>query len=212
MDFLADWREPVLGVAPFLGPSVGSWIRWARTEDVSVEDAPSPAHREAFEIYQAFSVRVNLGTPPQDWQQFMVLSAAVEGLLHRGTSGVADSTFYGRLFEYLRSQDAPLEARAAADFLYGVASWEHQRTLAATPILVEAWQREEEWVPELLFRDGAILAYLASGNPGGAGEILDLCSGQRSEGSQEGELDVPLEILRVLVERGQLPAGQEETG
>jgi spermidine synthase len=205
MGFLDDWREPILGMDSFLDLSIGSWVRWARTESLSPDDAPSPGHGDAFELYSSFSVSLNVGSSPPDWREFMLLSADVEGVLHGGTAGVADSLFYGRLFQFLSTEDAPVEARAAADLLYGMASWEHERTLAAVPILMEAWRRGEEWVPMDILRDAGVLAYLAVGDSNGARELMDFFEGEERVGGSEGELDIPLEILRVLVERGALP-------
>ena len=206
-EFARSWVEPILELGPFQDLSIGNWIRWARTLDISIDDAPTPHHRAALEAYQAYSFRLNLQHPPPDWHTFMTLAAGVEGFIHGGTAGVVDSLFYGRLFEYLRIQDAPLEARAAADFLYGVASWEHERTIAATPILLEAWGRGEKWVPRSIFRDGSVLALLASGDREGAQEALNTLVSTPDEEAEPGVLNVPLEILKGWVELGELPPG-----
>jgi len=204
-DFAQSWVEPILDLDPFRALSIGNWIRWARTEDVTLDDSPTPEHRDAFEVYQRYSVRLNLQRPPPDWHDFMTLAAGVEGYIHGGTAGVADTLFYGRLFDYLRAQDAPLEARAAADFLYGVASWNHERTIAATPILLEAWGRGEEWVPRGTLRDGSVLALLASGDAEGAQKAFDALAPTPAELAENEGLDVSLEILRGWVRLGELP-------
>ena len=135
----------------------------------------------------------------------MSLVVGVEGHIHQGTAGVVDSLFYGRLFEFLRAQNAPLEARAAADFLYGVASWEHDRAVGAAPILIEAWSRGEEWVPMDILRDGSVLAFLALGDGNGASDAFNTLAPTPDEEAEMEGPDVPLEILRGLVEGGELP-------
>ena len=206
-EFGSSWVEPILELGALHDLSIGSWIRWARTPDIELDDSPSPQHRAALEAYRSYSQPMALERAPSDWLSFLTLAAGVEGDIHGGTAGVVDSLFYGRLFDYLRTQEAPPEAQAAADFLYGVASWEHDRTIAATPILLEAWGRGEEWVPMSTLRDGAILALLASGDREGAQEAFNALAPTPSEEAEPDVLNVPLEILRGWVELGELPPG-----
>lgn len=205
--FSSDWSEPILGVGPLRALSLGSWLRWARLQDISLDSAPTADHRTALEAYRSYSLRINLERPPPDWRRFMLLATGVEGYLHGGTSGVVDTLFYGRLFEYLRSMDAPLEARAVGDFLFGAASWEHERTVSAGEILLEARKRGEEWLPVSLLREGLVFALLARNEPDKAKGVLDMLS----EGGGENALSVRGEILRGLVRRARAPTGSGQS-
>ncbi len=208
--FGEGWEEPVLGFPPLEALSVSAWLRWARTAEVAIEESPSPRHAAALERYRTFSQVMNRGRPPADWRRFSLLSAEVEELVHGATAGVADTLFYAPLFQFLRDQDAPPEARAAADFLLGVAAWDHERASRAAGILLGPAQRGEDWIPRGLLLEGGILARLALGDAEGAREVLNRVENPWGEGG----LDIRMELLRALVERGQpgpAPEG-EETG
>ncbi len=194
--FARGWAEPILNLGPVSALSVGAWLREVRMGDDPDPRPPGLRHQEALELYRAFSLTLNRRQPPQDWSAFSRLAAQAEAAVHGGTSGVADSLFYRRLFHFLREQDAPLGARASGEFLYGVASWEHARTLQAGEILLDARGRGEEWLPDALLRDGMVLALLTEGEVGRAGEVLDLF--KPAPGEKEEELVV--EILRGLVD------------
>jgi len=207
--FAEGWLEPVVGLGPHEALSVGAWLRWARTEDVLLEDSPTPWHATALEAYRAYSLRLNLERPPPDWRRFMLLAAGVEGQIHGGTAGVADSLFFGRLFQYLRAQDAPLEARAMGDFLFGVASWEHERTSRALGILLDASRRGEDWLPGHELLEGGVLARLALGDTEGAQEVLDALT--EGGGPEDGEWAFRRDVLREIVRRrARLPGGPPE--
>jgi len=204
--FIDDWTVPVLDVGPFQSLSLGAWLRWARSEEISPGDAPTEAHRVALEAYRRHSLRLKLESlPPTGWHDFIALAEEVEASVHGGTAGVADTLFYGGLFQFLRAQDAPLEARAAADFLFGMASWENERTVTALEILLEAYEGGEEWVSARALLEGGVLAQMGMGDVEGARRTFDiLAPGLDREGL---DLDVRLEILRALIAEGQLPPG-----
>jgi predicted membrane-bound spermidine synthase len=204
--FTDGWMEPVVGLGPHQALSIGAWLRWARTRDISLDEAPTPRHAAALEAYRAYSLRLNLESPPPDWRRFMLLAVGVEGQIHGGTAGVADSLFYGRLFQYLRAQDAPLEARAVGDFLFGVAAWDHERTVMAQDILLAASARGEDWIPRHQLLEGGALAWMALGDLAGAREALSLLEAE--ETGREGAWVFRLELLRGLLrEREAIPGG-----
>lgn len=198
--FGTGWERPVLEMRPFRALSVSSWLRWARYQETGVEEAPTDHHRGAFEEYLRYSLQVNRPAPPRNWRSFMERTAWVERSLHAGTSGVADSLFYGRLFRYLRQTDAPLEARAVGDFLYGVAAWDHQRASRAAAILVDALARGEEWVPGEMLLEGGVLARLALADGEGAREIMDRVGNPWRENPR----DLRWELLKAWTRRGSL--------
>ncbi len=193
--FGEGWDEPVLDFHPLEALSVSAWLRWARTEEVDIEESPTSRHAAALERYRTFSLTVNLERPPEDWLRFSTLTAEVEELLHGGTAGVADTLFYVRLFDYLRGQEAPLEARAAADFLYGAAAWDHERASRAAGILLDPAEAGEDWVPRVQLLEGGVLARLALGDAEGAREVLE----RVGDPWQEEGLNIRWELLKALV-------------
>lgn len=195
--FAEEWSSPIAGLWPGEVRAGGAWLRWARFQDIPLEEAPSEPNRGALELYRTYSVRINLGRPPPDWRRFSLLAAAVEHELHAGTAGVVDTLFYGGLFQFLRAHDAPLEARAAADFLFGVASYDHARASEATAILLAAWRRGEEWLPIGLLMDGGVLSRLALRDRAGAAEVLETLPWDSSD-APGGRL-MRGEILRSLI-------------
>jgi hypothetical protein len=71
-----------------------------------------------------------------------------------------------------------MPARAAIDFLHGLATWDYaQAAHAADPLLVEA-AKGEVWLDPDQLRDGAVIAKLAIGDRTGARVAFrDLISG-----------------------------------
>lgn len=195
--FLEDCSEPILGVGPLQNLAVGCWLRRARNRDPAVEAASGTAQRAALETYRKYALHLDSKSPPPDWRGFIRLATEVEEEIHGGTAGAADTLFYDRLFQYLRHMDAPPEAMAAADFLHGVASWDHEGAVRAAEILLKAHARGEEWLPGPLLKEGTVLALLAVGEPERAREVLDRLTPDRAGGG----LPVRGEVLRSLVER-----------
>ena len=65
-----------------------------------------------------------------------------------------------------------LEARAAADFLHGLAVWDFAQASRASALLVAAAERGELWLAPDLLRDGAVTAQLMLGNATAARDIF----------------------------------------
>jgi len=192
--FTDDCSEPALGVGPLQRLALGCWLRKARHQSVLPEDAPGEAQRRALEDYRAFRAAVSGETAPDDWPGFTHLAARVEGDLHAGTAGVADSLFYRTLFDFLQNVQPPPEVLAAADFLFGTASWDAGRAAGAAKILLDARGAGGEWIPDDLLREGAVLAFLAEGDPLRAAAALALLQEEEAD-----PLSVRVEILRGLV-------------
>jgi hypothetical protein len=89
-----------------------------------------------------------------------------------------DARFYASLYAYLDRVHAPAPARAAIDFLHGLATWDYaQAAHAADPLLAEA-AKGEVWLDPDQLRDGAVIAKLAIGDRTGArAAFRDLISG-----------------------------------
>jgi hypothetical protein len=82
-----------------------------------------------------------------------------ERLVHGGTAGVADEPFYASLRTYAVRAHAPAPARAAIDFLHGLASWNFNEASRAGQTLIDARIRDTvDWLPVSLVRNGIVVA------------------------------------------------------
>lgn len=114
------------------------------------------------------------GRPPVDWHAWVEAAALVEGQLHGGMSGVADSAFYASLRAYVAKMNAPAEARAAVDFLHGLAVWDYREASRGADVLLAAAGRGDIWLDPDQLRDGAVLAKVEVGDRRAANDAFRL--------------------------------------
>src|SRR5437763_8748179 len=77
---------------------------------------------------------------------------------------VVDTAFYAELRRYLARANAPSRARAAVNFLHGMASWDfHEASLAADTLTV-AMLQGDRWMDADVLRDGGVMADLEIGD------------------------------------------------
>src|SRR4029077_17426872 len=90
-------------------------------------------------------------------------------LLDGGTAGVADESFYLQLRGYAARANAPVPARAAIEFLHGLASWDCASASRAGQLLIDARLRDSvNWLPISLVRNGIVVARIQLGDFDGA--------------------------------------------
>jgi hypothetical protein len=103
--------------------------------------------------------------PPIDWHAWVESVRDAEATIAGGSAGVDDSEFYAEVERYLERQPtAPREARAAIGFLHGLAKWNYWRVVPAADVLLAAASRGDYWLSPDLLGDGAVVAYLRTGN------------------------------------------------
>jgi hypothetical protein len=108
-------------------------------------------------------------TPPADWRVWVEEMRESERLLDGGTAGVADESFYARLRAYAARANAPAPARAAIEFLHGLASWDFASASRAGQMLIDARLRDSvDWLPISLVRNGIVVARIQLGDFDGA--------------------------------------------
>ena len=110
-------------------------------------------------------------TPPTDWHRWVEHVLASDAELHGGTAGVADSTFFASLRRFAAAAGAPTEARASVDFLHGIGTWNWPEVVAATNVL-EASKDSIGWLPDVLLRNGSVVALIKLRNYEGARNSL----------------------------------------
>jgi len=108
-------------------------------------------------------------TPPADWRVWVEDMRQAERLVHGGTAGVVDESFYAGLRAYAARANAPAAARAAIYFLHGLASWDFSEASRAGQALIDARVRDSvDWLPISLVRNGVVVARIQLGDFAGA--------------------------------------------
>lgn len=116
-----------------------------------------------------FEQELAAGAPPADWHLWVNSFRGVEGLLHDGSSGVADEAFYQRVYAYLARARAPDDVRAAVDFIHGLAAWDFAQASRAADTLIGEFLRDSlPWVPIPELRNGTVVARIRLGDLAGA--------------------------------------------
>ena len=107
-------------------------------------------------------------TPPVEWHVWVEAVREAEETRAGGSTGVADTAFFATVARALARQSPPPEARAALEFLHGLASNDYARVSRASRPLINAARGGDDWLPADLVRDGAVVAALRTGDVRGA--------------------------------------------
>ena len=105
---------------------------------------------------------------PVDWHAWVQAVSLMDGDIHGGSAGVADSAFYRDVDAYLRRTSPPPVARAAVEFMHALASWNFPAAQRASDTLIARARRGDHWLDPDLLRDGAVTARLMQGDVAGA--------------------------------------------
>jgi len=108
------------------------------------------------------------GAPPVDWHVWVDAVREAEETRAGGSIGVADTAFFAAVEAALAKQSPPKEARAAVEFLHGLAAHDFARTARAAEPLIAAARRGDDWLTPDLVRDGTVVARLRTGDVRGA--------------------------------------------
>ena len=153
--------------------TLGTQLRAMRTmdPDVAAMLPRSEALREAMYRRDALERMTATTRPPDDWYEYIGAVVKVDADLHSGTAGVIDSAFFERNRLFAARTGAPAEARAAIEFLQGIGAWDWPRAAVASQTLI-ASPDSVEWVPDVLLRNGAAVAYVMLQDTTNAKEVL----------------------------------------
>jgi spermidine synthase len=120
--------------------------------------------------------------PPADWREWVENVRQSERLIHGGTAGVADEPFYAKLRAYAQRTNAPAPARAAIEFLHGLAAWNFADASRAGQSLIDARVRDTvDWLPISLVRNGVVVARIELGDFEGARAAFKAYAGNTDE-------------------------------
>lgn len=104
------------------------------------------------------------GMAPVDWHVWVDAVREAEETQSGGSNGIADTSFYADAARALASQSPPEGARAAVEFLHGLAAHDFPRVSRASLPLIDAARRGTDWLPPDLLRDGTVVAALKTGD------------------------------------------------
>jgi spermidine synthase len=127
--------------------------------------------RKALYRTEALDVMLNAPRAPYDWHQWVSDVVDVDADRHGGTAGVIDTAFFLKLRSFVARPGTPPEAKATVSFLHGIGSWNWVEAAAAGDTLLHS-QDANEWLPDTLLYDGAIVAHVKLGQFEQAKEIL----------------------------------------
>lgn len=164
---------PSYGLSAAVRTERGAWLRGAVQAGGGLAPEEFPGWDADLRHLQTFFVP-HEGPPPAGWQIWAAGFVSAENALHWGTSGWSDSTFYGRVYDFMDRQQAPDTARAVVDLMHGYAEGDWVRSAAAADLLLAPVSAGRLWVPPDLLIDVAVLAYLETGQPRQAEAVLDL--------------------------------------
>jgi spermidine synthase len=162
--------------------ALGSRIQELRTAKQSVI-ATLPIDDElskAMYRIDALERMIAVHRPPANWHSWVSDVVAVDEDIHGGTAGVADTAFFARLRAFAQQPGAPVEARASVDFLHGISVWNWREAADAGDTLLHS-QDADEWLPDTLLYNGAIVARLKLGELAQAKEILRIFARKANE-------------------------------
>ncbi len=137
-------------------------------------DQPLGDDRTGLALYRNRAWRAELagGAAPSNWRVWLQRMGDIERDRFGGTRGYADPAFYQELYHFLDRTGAPPAARAVVEFREGTLGWNWpQAARAAAPLIAEALAGRSWLLPDEL-REGAVMAFLATGNTAAAREAF----------------------------------------
>ncbi len=142
--------------------------------------------------------------PPVEWHLWVETVRDAEETRAGGRMGVADTAFYAAVEGALGRQSPPAEARAAVEFLHGLAAYDFPRVVEASARLLQAARAGDLWLPADLLRDGSVVACLRTGDVRGARAALAVLTPR----SQQEVSDLRPQLLEAWVRAAErVPVG-----
>ncbi|HEU5175691.1 MAG TPA: fused MFS/spermidine synthase [Gemmatimonadaceae bacterium] len=155
------------------GLARGAALRAWRT-GASPADSTDDQAARARQVLALLDASLASPRPPESWRSWLEMVLTAEASLHLGTAGVADEAFWRPVLAHAEKHRAPAGARAALQFLHGIAAWDWPGVIAAAPVLAAAQRANQPWVEPGVLRDGVVTAYLRQGNPAEARRWLGM--------------------------------------
>jgi predicted membrane-bound spermidine synthase len=153
--------------------ALGARIRSNEKPDLNVTDDYDKDFREAYMRGEALRDGMAANRPPADWPLFVKLAMTVENDRHAGTMGWTDDPWYASVSRFLEQQHAPADAKSAIRFMHAIASYDWRHAVAEVDELQKAREEGISWLNDDLFRDGATIALIHTGDLARARLVFD---------------------------------------
>jgi spermidine synthase len=153
--------------------ALGARLRSNEKPDAPATDDYDKDFREAAERGQSLRDAMAANRPPADWPLFMKLVFSVENDRHAGTMGWTDEPWYAGVSHFLEQQRAPADAQSAFRFMHAIASYDWKHAAAEIDELRKSREDGLSWMSEDLFRDGATIALIHTGDIEKARTVFD---------------------------------------
>lgn len=161
VDFGASTVSPTPDIPRPEARALGASLRAIRTLPSAIVSRMKQTSQVRAAAYRVDQLeRMSSGSrPPSDWHEWMDAVVDVDADLHSATAGVVDSAFFSHMRQFAARAGAPAEARAAVDFLHGIGTWNWPEAVVAARVL-ESSADSLSWIPDVLLRNGTVVAYI----------------------------------------------------
>jgi spermidine synthase len=144
--------------------ALGARLRSGEKPDPNEADDFDKDFREAAVRAQTLRDMMAAARPPADWPLFVKLAFMVEHDRHAGTMGWVDEPWYASVSQFLVQQRAPGGAQSAVRFMHAISSYDWTHAVAEIDGLRKSREDGIAWINEDLFRDGATVALIHTGD------------------------------------------------
>lgn len=202
-------KNSALDIARVNGQALGARLRSGEKPDPNEADDFDRDFRDAAERGQTLREMMASGQPPADWPIFMKLVLSVEADLHGGTMGWTDDAWYASVSHYLEQQHAPADAQATLRFMHAIASYDWPHAVAEIAALQKAREDGIVWMSEDIFRDGATIALLHTGDVARARVVFDRMG--EFVARKPDDLRVRLVAAHIVAQEKAMESGKSKT-
>ena len=155
----------------------------ARAADAYLRAIPASAEadtgvdsrmREGSFALQQWQASLASNRAPTDWELWSQDKVIVDRYHNGATAGVVDEPRYAEAVRFLEQHHAPAPARDLLAFRHGIQAWDFAEAAAAAERLLPVVMAQRRWMTPDELRDGAVMAYLHTGNVAAARKVLDM--------------------------------------
>jgi spermidine synthase len=165
-----------LNISRIKAQALGARLRAGERLDPAFIEGGDKEFREALSGLQVLRDVLASAHTPADWSFFFKLAMDVESNLHSGTMGWVHEEFYQSVRAFMEAKRAPADGLAALRFMHGISGYDWKEAAAQVDALLDARGHDRVWVNNDLFRDGACIALLHTGDVAKARKVFDRMS------------------------------------
>jgi len=175
---MMPWRAyrplPARGLEPLVEAGQAAWLHDVLRARGGEAPEDFPEWTDELLVLRDFFAQLRDTAAPRDWPAWTSAFDRVERDLHWKTAGWADTVFYDAVGAYLARTKPPPEVQAAVSFQHGIAAWDWTEAAGAADALVPVVAAGRRWVRPTVLLDGAVVAYLKTGQAARARHAYDV--------------------------------------